>query len=165
MVQSRPDRRPDVLSSTWQHDSLWEVVVRAVWRPAKQPQHTARKLQSNRPCGGLLPSFAGCVVVLPLLQKSSRNLRCKGGDGFGSVRNEEIDSNILDVVGAELQILKDDQTCGVVRIHKKNTHPLYGESCEPDVIVCPVNMTSPAGSAEQLAGGFDSSPGVLPGFA
>ena len=35
---------------------------------------------------------------------------------------------------------------------KKNTPRLYGESYELDVIVCPVNMTSPAGAAEQLAG-------------
>ena len=61
-------------------------------------------------------------------------------------------------MGAELKILDDVQTYGVVRIHKKSTRPLYGESCEPDVIVCPVNMTSPTGAAEQLAGGFDSGP-------
>ena len=98
-----------------------------------------------------------CGRASTCLEKSSRNLRHEEGDGFRSVSNEEIDSNTLDVVGAELHILDDVQTYDVVRIH--DTLPLYGESCEPDTIVCVVNMTSPAGAAEQLAGGFDSSPG------
>ena len=32
--------------------------------------------------------------------------------------------------------------------------PLYRESCEPDMIACQVNMTSPASAAEQLVGGL-----------
>ena len=44
---------------------------------------------------------------------------------------------------------------------KKGALPLYGESCHPVMIVSPVNMTSPASAAEQLASGFDSGPGIL----
>ena len=120
-------------------------------------RHCAQVAEQSpmRRTSALIRGLCGRASTCPSKELAQSRTR---KDGFGSVRNEEIAGNSLDVVGAELQIHDDVQTCGVVRIHKKNTLPLY-------MIICPVNMTSPAGAAEQLAGGFDSGPGVPSGLA
>ena len=66
-----------------------EVVMRALWQLTKQQQNTARKLQSNHPCGRLLLSFAGCVFVL---QKNFRESQTRGVRRVqGLSAHEEID--------------------------------------------------------------------------
>ena len=113
---SRPTSRRLVVLLATRHvvGSRGACPVASCQTAAKHFAQIAEQLPTWR-TSALILGLCGRVSTCPS-KESSRNL-----DGFGSVRNEEIDSNTLDVVGAELQILEDVQTHGVVRIHKEHT--------------------------------------------
>ena len=74
-----------------------------------------------------------------------------------------VESKTVDDLCREIPLQRLEGRTEGTTMSKKNTPLLHGESCGPKMVACQVNMSCPAGPAEQMAGGSDPSPAVSSG--